>query len=471
MVDVAEIAGIGFDPWQVIGANSMTLTRTDGRWAAFEAFMAANRQQGKGTIIEGRQLAGLFVWEESLQVYTAHEFKTAQEMFLRIRTLIESTPTLDRMVSKIRTADGEEAIETKSGCRLKFMARSNSSGRGFTADTLYLDEAMKLKQRMMAALMPTMSARTITHNPQLLYFSSAGESDSEVQERVRERALARDSERLAYVEWSVPAWDDLPADERSRWASAAEYRADPEVHRRGNPGWNIRLDPAYVVNTELEQMSPEEFDRERLGIWAKLGGESVFASGVWRSCEDESSTAGDEFRLAIDVSPVRDSASIGLASMRPDGVVHVEVVDSREGTSWLPSELAKWRDKYEVRRVLAIAGSQAEALGPDLRREGIRLELRKMNQYAAACGRFYDFVTQGRIAHLGDEVLDAAVDGAQQSWRLDKAAWSWSRKSSEVDITSLVAVTLVADAVEARPSRDSGEVQKKSSGRIVVMGR
>ena len=261
MIDVAELAGVTLDPWQTIGAETMTLTRRDGRWAAFEAFLAANRQQGKGTMIEARQLAGLFVWEESLQVYTAHEFKTAQEMFLRIRQLIESTPSLDRLVQRIRTADGEEAIETKSGCRLKFMARSNSSGRGFTAPTLYLDEAMKLKRRMMAALMPTMSALSLKGNPQLLYFSSAGEADSDVQEEVRERALAGTSARLAYAEWSVPRWDELPPDERRRWPDADAYRRDPEIHRRANPGYNIRLDPDYVSETEFEAMGAEEFDR------------------------------------------------------------------------------------------------------------------------------------------------------------------------------------------------------------------
>lgn len=462
MIDIAEIAGVGLDPWQVIGAESLTLTRADGRWAAFEAFVAANRQQGKGTIIEARQLAGLFVWEESLQVYTAHEFRTSQEMFLRIRQLVESTPTLDRMVSKIRTADGEEAIETKSGCRLKFMARSNSSGRGFTAPTLYLDEAMKLKSRMVASLMPTMSALTLNGNPQLMYFSSAGEHDSEVQEDIRDRALSRDSSRLVYVEWSVPHWSDLPSDEKSRWASHEEYRADPEVHRRANPGLGIRLDPEYVLNTELEGMEPEKFDRERLGIWAKLGGESVFASGVWSRLADEDSRPGDQIVFAIDVSPSRDSASIAMVSTRPDGVVHGEIVENRVGTSWVGSRVQELSAKWSPAAVVAIAGSPAESLLPSWKRDGAKIKLVRFVDYVKACGRFYDMVVERKFAHVDDDLLNNAVTGAQQTWGRDNSNWYWSRKRSDVDITPLVAVTLALAGLERSNSsrREPGERRK-----------
>lgn len=450
MIDLAELAGIGLDPWQKIGSESITLTRADGRWAAFEAFVAANRQQGKGTIIEARQMAGLFVWEESLQVYTAHEFKTAQEMFLRIRQLIESTPTLDRMVQRIRTADGEEAIETKSGCRLKFMARSNSSGRGFTAPTLYLDEAMKLKRRMVASLMPTMSALSLKGNPQLLYFSSAGEADSEVQADVRERALSGDSRRLVYVEWSVPRWDEIPVIERARWKSPEEYRADPEVHRRANPGYGIRLDPSFVVDTELEGMGPEEFDRERLGIWAKLGTESVFAPGVWNDLADPESIPGDRLVFGVEIAGNRESASIALLSYRGDELVHAEIIDNEIGTSWVGHRLKELQTKWKPAAIVAIAGGHVDSMVPQWKRDGVKVRLIRFTDYVKACGLVFDKVTQGKIRHLGDPILTAAVEGVVQQFTRDNASWYWSRKGSDVDITPLVALTVGVAGLEKK---------------------
>lgn len=448
-------AGVEEDEWQEIATRDLTLTRADGKWASFEAFVAANRQQGKGTIIEDRQLAGLFMWDEPLQVYTAHEFKTAQEMFLRIRNRIESAPSLDRLVQRIRTADGEEAIETKNGCRLKFMARSTGSGRGFTGTTVYLDEAFKLKHRVMAALLPTMAAMSVEGNPQLIYASSAGMAESDVQGDVRERALGPNPGRLTYLEWSVPRFDELAASERARYESEAEYLDDPEVHRRANPAYNIRLSPEFV-QTERDAMGDEEFARERLGIWARLGGETVFPGSSWADLADPGSEPGEKLVFAVDVSPKRDSVSIALVSFRDDGRVHGEIVENREGTSWVGSRLRELKDRWNPAAIVAIAGSQAESLIPTWKRDGVRVKLLRFREYIEACGIFYDMVIEGRFRHLGDaEVLDPAVDGAKQQWTADNTAWYWSRKRSDVDISPLVALTVAVAGLEKKTGKRS----------------
>lgn len=471
MIGVAELSGLYLDPWQQIGAEALTLARADGRWAGFEAFVAANRQQGKGTIIEARQLAGLFVWEESLQIYTAHEFKTAQEMFLRIRQLVESAPDLDRLVSRVRTADGEEAIETKNGCRLKFMARSNSSGRGFTAPTLYLDEAMKLKQRMLASLMPTMSALSLTGNPQMMYFSSAGEIDSDVQAEIRDRALAGKSGRLIYVEWSVPAWDELPTDKRSQWTSPAEYRADPEVHRRANPGYNIRLDPEFVMNTELETMGPEEFDRERLGIWAKLGGGGIIPIGSWADSAGDALTIETETRelgrvaFAVDIPRSRDSASIVMAGELPDGRTSIILIDRRVGTDWVAERLAELKAQYNPVAIVIDELAATGTLVGELRRLRIRVWAVKYREYMRACGALFDAISQLKIAHTSQQELNDAVAGAGRKDG-ESTLWKWAASSS-VDISPLVAATLAFAGLHRR----SGKSPEGGQRKLIVMGR
>ena len=133
------------------------------------------RQNGKGTVLEALELAALFLFPDvRLILHSAHEFKTAQEAFLRVRTLIEDNPDFDSQVSRIRTAAGAEAVELKDGKRLRFVARSSGSGRGFTSDLVILDEAYKLGDQEMAALLPTLSARP---DPQVWYTSTAGDQD------------------------------------------------------------------------------------------------------------------------------------------------------------------------------------------------------------------------------------------------------------------------------------------------------
>jgi hypothetical protein len=67
--------------------------------------------------------------------------------------LIENIPELDAKVAKVFTSHGSEGIELKNGNRLRFIARSAGSGRGFSAQSIYLDEAYTLTQAQMAAML------------------------------------------------------------------------------------------------------------------------------------------------------------------------------------------------------------------------------------------------------------------------------------------------------------------------------
>lgn len=191
-IELAASAGLILDPWQCNVLEGALGERDDGKWAASEVGLIVPRQNGKGGILEARELAGLFVFGERLLLHSAHEFKTAAEAFLRLRALVVNTPELSKQVSRIHTSHGEEGIELRSGARIRFVARSTGSGRGFTGDLIVLDEAYNLPPPTMAALVPTLSARP---NTQLWYTSSAPlprmESDTLRRLCRRGRAAAR----------------------------------------------------------------------------------------------------------------------------------------------------------------------------------------------------------------------------------------------------------------------------------------
>lgn len=441
-------AGLHLDPWQATVLDGSMRIREDGKWGAFEVGLVVPRQQGKGSILEARELFGLFALkDERLIVHSSHEFKTSQEAFNRILGLIQNTPQLEARVAKVTTAHGSEGIELKDGSRLRFLARTAGAGRGFSADLIILDEAFNLPQSAMAAMLPTMAAKSLDGNPQIWYTSSAGMPASEVLEGVRNRAITGDAYRLAYFEWSAP--DDADPD-------------DVESIRIANPGLGKRMSLEHVMS-EREAMGDEEFKRERLGIWAKVGGETVFAPGVWEQLADEESSPGQLLVFSVDVSPNRDSASIALLSTRADGRVHGEVIENEIGTSWVGHRLGQLQERYNPAAIVVVAGSQAESLIPTWKREGVRVHLIKFVEYVQACGRFFDMVTQGKFVHLNDPVVEAAVAGAKQSWRQDTASWYWSRKNSNVDITPLVALTVAVAGLEKKTA--SGARKQK----VVVM--
>jgi hypothetical protein len=249
-LDLAAIAGLELDEWEANTLTDSLRLTSDGRWAARECGLVVGRQNGKGVVLEARQIVGLFVLGERLQVHTAHEFKTCYEHFRRVKDLIETCPLLaDELLPStgIRTGAGDQAVELRNGARLRFVARSRSSGVGFSADTVYLDEAFLLDDAAMGALLPTLSARP---NSQLWYSSSAPHEDSSVLHRVRRRALAGDDPRLFYVEWGNAEGVD-PTD-REAWA-------------RANPAMGIRISVEDIA-AEQRSMSPATFARERLGV-------------------------------------------------------------------------------------------------------------------------------------------------------------------------------------------------------------
>jgi phage terminase large subunit-like protein len=446
-VELAGEAGLELDDWQAWALEESLGVRANGRWSAFENGICLPRQDGKGGIVEARILAGLFLLDERLLTYTAHEFKTAQEHFLRVRDRVESLPPrYRRRVKQIREAHGSEGVELHGGARLRFLARSGGSGRGFSGDVVFLDEAMILWAAALGALFPTMAARAnvTTGGPQLWYLGSAGLGDerSEVFARVRDRGIAG-AERLFYAEWSGGEPDDhagtsVDFDDREEW-----YRANPAMH-----GLSPRITEEFVEN-ERGALPDDEFARERLCIWGAASGQAVIDPDVWRALLDAKSKLSGKTALAVDVPPEGKRATIARAGERADGRVHGEV-DSRPGTTWAVERLAELSKKRNAPVVLD-GGSRAVSLVPALVAAGVKPIVYGTRQVVGACGEFMDKVDEDRLRHVGQPELNFAVDAARK--RKVGDAWAWHRRDASVDISPLVALTLAVRGLSEEPPR------------------
>lgn len=450
-VDLAAVAGLVLDPWQEHVLRGSLGERRDGRWQAFEVGLVVPRQNGKGSVLEARELAGLFLFGERLIIHTAHLFSTANEHRMRIENLIRGSELVEYIhgfngdpngqMSGIKTGNNEMTIQHKDGRRIRFLARSGgNSGRGFTGDLVVLDEAYNLPDSVIAAMMPTMAARSMDGSPQIWYTSSAGMPDSEVLNRIRERGLhPQDETSLAYYEWSAP--DDVDPSDREAWAQA-------------NPSLGIRIAPEFVEN-ERRTMDDETFKRERLGVWSKPGGASAIPPAAWSECFDSGSRRGEVLAFGVDVTPLRDAGVVAVASRRDDGRVHVEIVDRRAGTSWVMDRVKALREKWKPVDVVYDAASQAAAVFdemPSVRRRATALDSRT---YMQACGEFFDLVMSGAIAHTGQKELDEAVDACRRS-KGARDLWRWTREDLSKDISPIVAVTLACRGLISGSRSSSG---------------
>jgi hypothetical protein len=442
-VELAALAGLDLMPWQQHALDVGLREREDGQWAAFEVAVNVPRQNGKGGIIEARELAGLYLLGERLIIHSAHEFKTSRVAFERIRSLILGTPDLRKRVKRMLNNTTETSIELVTGQKLYFLARSGGSGRGFTGDCNLLDEAMFLGDDAMGALMPTMSA---VENPQLWYLGSAGIGAPSVQlARLRRRALAAleagaPDPSLAYFEWSVdPHLDECPPG-----CTEHDSADDPAAWAKANPSLGYLITPEFVRNEQASLGSSGIFERERLGVGVYPSDEAdtwqVIGEDAWRALAAAESSPSDPVAFAIDMTPERSHAAIGVAGEWRGGT-HVEVVDHRPGTGWIIERAKELHAKWKPRCWVVDGAGPAGSLIADLEEAlGVEVVQPKAREVASACGQFFDAVTEQALSHLDQAPLASALAGAQKRTLGD--AWAWARRIVSVDISPLVAVTL-----------------------------
>lgn len=441
--DVVDLFPYKFDDWQMEVLEGLSGVEKDGKWSAFEGGMCIPRQNGKDAILEALELTGLFAWDERLIIHSAHEFATSQEHFRRLLYVIEEVPDFDKQVKRVTRSHGEEGIELRNSCRIRFRTRTKGGGRGFSCDRLVGNEAMVLPEAMHGALLPTMRARP---NPQIIYAGSAvdqeTQADGVVFARLRERGIKQER-GVAYFEWSLPyeTPDEVPG----------EVMDDHESWAQSNPALGVRIFAEHM-ELERESLSDRMFCVELLGVgdWPRTDGRSDMAvtPEQWADCEDKMSRFLPPAVIAFDVSPER-RATIAAAGIREDGRYHVEVIEKQGGTAWLPARLAQIVEDHEPIIVRADKLGPSASLLAKIEDLDVKVELIDGPQHARACGMFVDAVREDRLRHLGSMDLANAIRGAATRPLGD--SWAWSRKASSVDISPLVAVTLALQGMMNEP--------------------
>lgn len=468
-IDLSAAAGQILDPWQCSVVCDILAVDDYGQWAAFETCTVTQRQNGKGGIIEALELGGLFLFGEKLILHSAHEYKTAQEAFLRIKSLIDGSADLSRYVKAIREANGEQQIILMSGARLRFVARSKGSGRGFSGQRNILDEAYALTRTQLAALLPTMSAQP---NPQLNQFSTVPDPDTmpEPDEAVLPAVHARAIEavrsgtpgRLAYHDWSVRA-EELPKGDPVTEPAVA--RAYVEMAYETNPALGIRIREEYV-SAELPALGAVKYSTERLGLWPDLAGPqwTVIPRADWEAAGDPESPRPDPVAFAVTLSTDRQWATIAAAGPRPDGLYAVIVAERRQGTGWVIQRLEELIDRWKPVAIVIDAGSPAKSIADEATAAGIELTPITARDVAGAAGAFWDGIAgrpapdpetglMGRdprvVKHRDQPELTAAVAGAMK--RTLSAQWAWDQIAAAVDITPVIACSNALWGYMTRP--------------------
>jgi hypothetical protein len=111
-------------------------------------------------------------------------------------------------------------------------------------------------------------------------------------------------------------------------------------------------------------------------------------------------------RSASESTSVPISArTICAAGRRVDGRFHVELVDSRPGTKWVPARLAVLEAEHPTHEIVLDAYGFTRNLADEIEEAGVPLRRLETSDVTAACATLISLVGEDQLRHLGDPDL------------------------------------------------------------------
>jgi hypothetical protein len=481
--DFATLFGFKPEPEQELILDATFAVADDGLPASSEGTTICGRQNLKSAAMEMIGLYWLFVTQEPIIEWSAHEMKTAMVNFNHLQDLIENKPWANRRVYRFFTGQGQPRIEMKDGRVLAFSSRTSKSGRGDLASKKIWDEGLELRPEHVAAA----DAKSSTYpTQQTIIGSSAGKSYSTVLAGKVKAGRAGKMKRAFYFEWA----DDPEVGECGLGTECSHVYGlpgcrldDPDRQRAANPLVDrIRIDGrgltfAAIQRERVGQPDPLLFARERLGWHDTLRDDAagIVDRDTWMAlAEPDSGGISGEPTFVLQVSPDRKWATILACGRAADGRVHVEttwepgadghpVYNRKPGTAWAlawfqerltPSLPGLGDRRYDHMRVVVLAGSAATTLLPELRKvTGLEILLLPADQLSAACGWITDAVVSKELTHSRDPELSASMLAVRRKF-ISERVFVFGVRASRGDITCAMAAAIGAWSIASNISYD-----------------
>lgn len=436
-------------PWQQQVADVALEVDDDGRLFYRTIVLTVMRQQGKTSLTLPIWLQRALRWDGQRIAWTMQSAKDAREKWQDEHLpAILNSPIAAYLAGSggIRKANGSEHVQFRNGSMQTLMASSLSSGHGKVLDLGIVDEAMaQPDDRLHQALKPAMKTRNRPGLPgtQLWLISTVGPvGEAEWfhswvdagRAAVEEGTCERD--RICFIEFSAPE-DADPGDPATWWGCM--------------PALGHTIEEATIAAEYREALLTPDglngFRRQALNQRTSQRADPVIPLHLWDGCAaDIDRPAGVPLVWAVDVSPNQASASIVVGWLRADGVPQIQLVDHQTGVGWLPERVAQLRDRWGGVWLLDPRGASASqaATWPGT--------FAAAKDARAACTELEACVREARLGHYAQPELRTALEGAVKRPGED-GGWTWARRGSHVDISPLVAASLVIHQLLAGPTQ------------------
>lgn len=349
----------------------------------------------------------------------------------------------------INYAGGSESIRWNNGSIFQFLAPKGEAFRSDAWDLIIIDEAgeaePELTEDLISGALATMDTRP---DSTLIAAGTAGlfRDGNLLWDMLEDGRVGKN--RTGIVEYAAPPTTSLR--DIDDWESAKT------LVLAAHPGIGTLTD-LETIESNFEKLRPEQFLREYLSIFAKLGGSSFIDFGAWSAMgtSDPLPAPPKHFRLAFKVHPLQTSASIVAVWRDAQRVVHIGVLDHRKGVAWLHERLLGLSRKYGLPIVYDSGNNVDTVVTERLERARPRpkFEPQAWNAVSTAAATLLQEIDGGNVAHYAQPELDEAVRLAVKRGTKDSKRWAFGRGPVETsDITALEAASLALRAYdEAKP--------------------
>ena len=437
LAQVANLLGFNLFDWQKLVADVGLEMDDAGNYKYRTVAAQVGRQNGKSKLIETR-IAFELLQPKRHVAYTAQDRNMAKNKWEEHLLSFQMSPKFSKRIARVSRVNGSEKIYMRNGSTYGIVTPNDKGARGLSLNLMVIDEALTHPLSLIANLQPTLATK---RNGQLWILSNAGRpGESELLEHYREighREIADPQNRLAWFEW-CPSEDEFDYLNEDIW-----YQAIPSLHEQKG----VLID---AVREAAATNSAEIFTKEWLNVWPSRDAVQVINTELWDALARTDITIGNNVVFGVDISRERDRASIGASALVRD-FTPVELIECREGTTWVLQRLIELCRKYNA-KVVIDTGSPAASLIAELEKNNIGVMSIHLRDYARACGSFFDAVQAKTICHLDDPNLRTSIQGSTKRPLGD--SWAWNRQST-TNITPLVAVTLarygVVTKIEDQP--------------------
>lgn len=476
-IEFCAILKVELLPWQEwLAIHALEIVKEEEQWRFRYRYVVVliSRQNGKTYFEVLLNIFFIYGLKSHLVLGTAQNLDTAVETFEDTVTLIEDTPELKELLSKVYRGAGRRELSLENGDRYKVIAATRKA-RGLSSDLIMMDELREQTNwEAWGAISKTMMARPTAI---LFGFSNAGDATSVVLRHLRLQAHAQlgDPDGVASSRVTLGGEDMTDAIGLFEWSSEPDCDIDDkEQWAQANPSLNYGFLTERALKTAMMTDPEPIFRTECLCQWVETRLPEPFPDGSWLGGQDEESFIREDSELfwGIDMSQDRKWTSIAVCGLREDGNYHVEIVERRIGTEWAIEWFRQRAPKYGAMKLsFQERGAPVSGLAEQICTiDGVVRMAQGGPDLSAGWNRFYDAVaacqpdsTRGgvKVYHLPQPTLDAPGRTCQLR-NLGGGVMLPDRGKSPDDISPLMACAMAYAGATAISTKKESKVYESS---------